>query len=240
MDNDKFLREVRAREMHALVSSGKTLQQTADMFDVTRERVRQVLKAHGFPTRSPKSGKVCEICFASYHISEQKSHRNSPEHLAMHDKRGSGEKIPGRHAAVVAEYLRGDKIDDIAERWGFHREYVFRILELRGVKPNRGGGGYFRTSETLKKYRTAAKAAIRNRANSEALIARVGQLSLQQGWSGDRIAAELGLSKSTVYRHRRIALTRIIPPYDTHSTGSDTATGDRLSAAAPDRSTDRS
>ncbi len=145
----------RAQEMADLYGNGKTLMEIGAVYGVTRERVRQILRAFGVESLGwrqrpavPATEQEKEI--AALYLSgsplRQLRERFGPGVATALKKLGTGAKkmdafretIRERDERAVAMYLRGDSVEVIAKAVGFsHGTYVYRSLKRRGVSTNR-------------------------------------------------------------------------------------------------------
>ena len=90
----------RAAAIFAYYSSGATLQEVGDRYGISRERVRQILKAHGYPVRSVKQA-------AALHRANQ--FEMAPQILALHRELGDPRQVAeqiGISQTTVREVVR--------------------------------------------------------------------------------------------------------------------------------------
>lgn len=140
-----------------------TLQEVADLFGVTRERVRQILTKAGYTYRSYKHPRLdnfwhlvkkCEICEGFYlpGLTGQKTNSyytrytewakkfNLPIGVKAHAELAGHTiiypKYIKRALAIREEYLRGDRVIDIAKRHKMsHPGNVNILIRQLGIRP---------------------------------------------------------------------------------------------------------
>lgn len=133
--------------------NGETLEEIAVDFGITRERVRQILRASGVPSlgyRDEHKNKPRPISAEERKVARLYQDgatatdlvRQFP-HLCIAStiirtkaKKYTQDRIAEKARKVGEAYLRGDTANKIAEDFGFsHATYVYRYLRLAGVVP---------------------------------------------------------------------------------------------------------
>jgi len=159
--------------------SGETLQSIADDFDMTRERVRQILRASNVPSlghRQSTRRKAAPITDAEREVAEVYATGETPpaelqerygidaSRLTMILKR-TGTKCFGvaywrtrdddaeRTAKIVELYQSGAKCQDIAAEVGLPAtEHIYRYLQKAGVKASRKPHGNLDPADVIRRY----------------------------------------------------------------------------------------
>lgn len=153
----------RAKEFERRYLAGETLQQIADDYGITRERVRQVLRRIGVPSlglrpehrTKPHELTADEIAAAKAYESgtpprdiERRFGLARHQILTACDRLGISRNAPGcpfqvgDPQAVIAKveelYRKGVRTADIAEEVGLcHQTEVYRWLKRAGIEPSR-------------------------------------------------------------------------------------------------------
>lgn len=142
--------------MATLYTYGLTLQQIADVHQISRERVRQILRKHGVTSlgRRPGTGRTVMIedvarealrlAAAGVHMAEigrrigveagtvRKFLREQGVSVTKH-RRGPSEETMRKAVSIGEAYLRGETTRSIAEAHGLQQPEIYRYLRWAGV-----------------------------------------------------------------------------------------------------------
>ena len=116
-----FVDPDRAAQFAALYADGKTMQEIADQFGVSRERVRQILRKSGV--------KPDGVARVGESLKEQRV-QGKAKRLALRAKIDSRKDI---RKAICAAYLIGDKLAVIASRFGYSIGGVMNVVHVAGI-----------------------------------------------------------------------------------------------------------
>lgn len=163
----------------AMYSGGNTLQQIADEFGVSRQRIEQIVRKEGGAKRGPRRIKRAPVW---QKIEEVKSLASSGCTLAeiadavgdtyqnvvnavhangikvRRAKKQVSQRVSQRAFAVAAEYKAGKKTGEIAATFGCQQPEIYRFLRIAGVKPGRVTRTVYNlpTAEVIEAYRSGA------------------------------------------------------------------------------------
>lgn len=131
-----------------------TMQQIADRFGLSRQRVQQILSGY-LPgrrefSRKKKRMRTCAKCGVAYEFGTFSVHKMTAEHLASWKRTALLE----RNTRMVELYQQGHTCSEIVrilaeEGWSTYQPAVYRYLRRYGLEPNRGGGQYARFENGL-------------------------------------------------------------------------------------------
>lgn len=153
--------DCRELQMRDLYLGGATLEEIGGQFDVTRERVRQILRHTGVPSLGYRP-EVCRTAVTPQIEAEilrlarlgktqgeiadelEINRQNVSVYLRQHGvsvpraKRGFRPETIIKAKAVAADYLAGLTTREIADKHGTHQPTIYRFLRIAGVQPMRG------------------------------------------------------------------------------------------------------
>lgn len=148
--------------MGELYRSGQTLEQIGKRFGITRERVRQILRANGVVSlgfrpevmrkvvTSAVESKIVEMGRAGHFARDIADHlcvcpqlvsrylRNNGVPVLRRPREHTGKVVDLAHK-VAADYRAGEKTSVIAERYGIFQPTIYRLIRIAGVPPRRRG-----------------------------------------------------------------------------------------------------
>lgn len=143
--------------------AGDTLEQIAADFDITRERVRQILRESGIPSlgyRDCHKRKSAAMLRGDEVATLAAQGRSVPEiaqaigdhrqnvylclkRMGLKARRAQkpfASKTVANAALVAKLYASGEKTADIAREIGIQQPTIYRLLRIAGVEPSRGCG----------------------------------------------------------------------------------------------------
>lgn len=139
--------------------SGETLQQIANDYDITRERVRQLLRSMGIPSlgyrerhkqrAAPITDEEREIArlylegVSRAELEERFPHLSAASALVRTGAMGQKQATltADKTRRVGAAYRAGKDMAEIAEELGFsHKQHIYPYLKKAGITPNRRNG----------------------------------------------------------------------------------------------------
>lgn len=143
----------------ALYKSGRTLEAVGAIFGITRERVRQILKKRGVPSRHPvvkarnakivddaKAGLTMRELGARYGLSAATickilQTNNVKAKRPPHPRKGKSPYLP-LYGEIIKTYQSGLSIVNTAAKFDVHWQTIRRILIRNDIPRRKPGGRY--------------------------------------------------------------------------------------------------